>query len=358
MNGCEFDTTIVLGQPDLLVVMIDSTEDVTCFGDSDGYIRVDITGGNGDPMTYTWSGGVSTTNIASGLAPGTYTVTVEDANGCSDEISQVIEDQLPVFGFIPTPDEPICNGDQTILTVESAGPPSGAPFTFSVDGGPPQNIGTSINVFAGNHTVEIADAVGCTYTEDIFINEPPAIIVNLGPDDEIQLGESITLNAVLTGSTVPIDSIIWTPMIFDSTSCINCLTPTVSPLDDQTYTIEIFDINGCNGSDDIFIEVDKNRNVFIPNAFTPNGDGFNDEFQVYSGPGVTLIRSMQVFDRWGELVFERINLEPEAFPDVANGWDGRFRGRIMNPGVFVYLVEVTFDDGITLLYRGDVTLLH
>ncbi len=357
MNGCEFETMVTLGEPEVLVAVLDSTENVTCGGDADGYIQVDFTGGNGDPMTYTWSGGVSTTNIASGLSPGVYTVTISDVNGCSDEVSYNVTEPIPVFGFIPTPLEPICNGDQTLLTVETAGGGTGAPYTFSVDGGPAQNIGTAINVFAGDHVVEISDGNGCTYTENIFINEPPAIIVNLGPDVEIQLGESLQLNAILSGSNVPIDSIIWTPAIFDSTSCLNCLNPVVSPLDDQTYSVEIFDINGCNGSDDIFIEVDKNRNVFIPNVFTPNGDGFNDEFQVFSGPGVTQINSMQVFDRWGELVFERNNLAPSAFPDVANGWDGRFRGRIMNPGVFVYLIEVTFDDGITLLYRGDVTLL-
>ncbi len=359
MNGCLFDTIFTLDEPDILIAIVDSTENVTCSGDSDGFIQVDFTGGNGDPMTYTWSGGLtSTTNSVSGLAPGTYTVTVEDANGCSAEVSQVITEPIPVFGFIPTPEEPICNGDQTLLTVETAGGGVGGPYTFSIDGGPAQNIGTAISVFAGDHVVEISDGNGCTYTEDIFINEPPAIIVNLGPDVEIQLGESIQLNAILSGSNVPIDSIIWTPMIFDSTSCMNCLSPTVSPLDDQTYTVEIFDINGCNGSDDIFVEVDKNRNVYIPNVFTPNGDGYNDEFQVFSGPGVTQINSMQIFDRWGEVVFQRNNLSPSAFPDVANGWDGRFRGKVMNSGVFVYLIEVSFDDGITLLYRGDLTLLH
>ena len=359
MNGCEFDTIITLLEPELLVAIIDSTENVTCSGDSDGFIQVGFTGGNGDPMTYSWSGGLSsTTNTASGLAPGVYSVTIEDVNGCSAEVSQVITEPIPVFGFIPTPDEPICNGDQTLLTVETAAGGVGGPYTFSIDGGPAQNIGTAISVFAGNHTVEISDGSGCTYTEDIFINEPPAIIVNLGPDVEIQLGESLQLNAILSGSNVPIDSIIWTPMIFDSTSCMNCLNPTISPLDDQLYTVEIFDINGCNGSDDIFVEVDKNRNVYIPNVSTPNGDGYNDEFQVFSGAGVTQINSMLVFDRWGEVVFERNNLSPSAFPDVANGWDGRFRGKIMNSGVFVYLIEVTFDDGVILLYRGDVTILH
>jgi gliding motility-associated-like protein len=359
MNGCEFETMVPLGEPEVLVALLDTTGNITCNGDADGFIQVDFTGGNGDPMTYTWTGGVSTTETASDLATGVYTITVSDVNGCSDEVSYNVTGPAPISASIPTPEPPICNGDQTILTVELPGPPSGAPFTFSVDGGPPQMIGTAISVFAGNHVVIVTDASECTYTENIFISEPAPIIVDLGADIEIQLGESYTLNTIVSGANLgSIDSIIWTPAIFDSTSCSNCLEPVVSPLDDQVYSVEIFDTLGCNGSDDIFIEVDKNRNVFIPNVFTPNGDGFNDGFQVFSGPGVTQINSMIILDRWGELIFERNNLAPSAFLDAANSWDGRFRGRDMNPGVFVYLIEVTFDDGITLLYRGDVTLLH
>lgn len=360
LNGCELDTIINLGEPMELEASLDTLVNVSCSGDVDGVMSVTFIGGNGGPMTYDWAGGIAptTSNTASNLAPGTYMVTVSDVNGCSDVVTANITEPIPVFAVIPTPVEPICFGDQTLLTVDTAFGGVGAPYTFTIDGGPAQNIGTSINVFAGNHTIVVSDGNGCTFEEDIFINQPPAIEVNLGPDVEIQLGESIQLNAVLSGSNVPIDSIIWLPSIFDSTSCTNCLSPIVSPIDNQLYTVEIFDINGCNGSDDILVEVDKNRNVYIPNVFTPNGDGFNDIFQVFSGPGVTQINSITVFDRWGEVVFQANNITPTPFEDFDNGWDGTFRTRVMNPGVFVYLVDVTFDDGVTLLFRGDVTLLH
>ena len=359
MNNCVFDTILTLLEPEILEAELDSTENVSCSGESDGFIRVSFQGGNGGTMTYDWSGGVApvNSNTATGLAPGTYTVTISDMNGCSDEVSYQVDEPTPINADIPPAAEPLCNGDQTLLTVVAATGGAGAPYTFTIDGGPSQNIGTTISVFAGDHTIVVSDITGCSYVEDIFINEPAPIIIDLGPDIEIQLGESTTLNPVLTGSAVPIDSIIWTPSILDSL-CMNCLQPTVAPIDDQLYIIEIFDVNGCTGTDDIFVEVDKNRNVYIPNVFTPNGDGFNDEFLIFTGPGVEIIKSVQVFDRWGELVFERGDLSPSANPDFATGWDGRLNGRIMNPGVFVYLVEVAFEDGVSLLFRGDVTLLH
>ncbi|MEM6963583.1 MAG: gliding motility-associated C-terminal domain-containing protein [Bacteroidota bacterium] len=360
-NGCEFETEIELTEPPLLMASLDiaNTNNITCAGDADGQIAVSFTGGNGDPTTYAWSGGVapSNSNIATNLSAGTYFVTVSDVNGCSDVVQYTVTEPIPVFAIIPQPEEPICNGDQTIMTVDTAFGGVGGPYTFSIEGGPAQDIGTPISVFAGEQEVIVTDSAGCTFEEIIFINEPLPVEVNLGDDIEVQLGEMVQLNAVLSGSNVPLDSIIWTPNMFDSISCVGCLSPIVSPLDDITYTVEVFNINGCNGSDDIFIEVDKNRNVFIPNVFTPNGDGFNDIFQVFSGPGVANIDQVTIFDRWGEVVYNVQNIAPTPFEDFDNGWDGRLNGKIMNPGVFVYLIEVTFDDGITLLYRGDVTLL-
>ena len=312
-------------------------------------------------MMYAWSNG-ATTNQISNLSAGLYTVTVTDENGCTDEITHAISEPDRIFAEIPTPDQPTCFGFQTFMTVDSAWGGSGSDlmdYSFSIDNGPTQDIGTQIPVFAGTHTVMVFDSSGCFIEEEIDIDQPAEVIIDLGPDIEIQLGESADLIANISSSVIPIDSVIWTPT--DSLTCldtITCLNVEVSPIDGTEYTVQIFNINGCTGSDEIFVDVDKNRNVYIPNAFTPNGDGFNDFFQVFTGPGVTNINSILVFDRWGEVVYSAQNVSPNPFPDSSNGWDGKMNGRIMNPGVFVYLVEVEFDDRITLLFRGDVTLMH
>ncbi|HQU58493.1 MAG TPA: gliding motility-associated C-terminal domain-containing protein, partial [Saprospiraceae bacterium] len=111
----------------------------------------------------------------------------------------------------------------------------------------------------------------------------------------------------------------------------------------------------------VFVELDANRNLYIPNAFSPNGDGANDEFRVYPCIGVTKILSVNIFNRWGDLVYQ------DEGADVSNGlycsnglvlWDGRFKDKTLNMGVYVYVIEVEFLDNIRLVYRGDVSLLR
>ncbi len=361
-NNCTFETTIDLGEPDvfLATINIDSTNNITCNGEQDGQIYINYTGGNGPAITYDWPGNIAptTSNIASGLSAGTYIVTVSDSKGCEDIVQYTVTEPIPIFAVIPTPLPPLCNGEQTLVMVDTAAGGTGGPYFYNIDGGPWQNIENVINVFAGDHIINIRDGANCEVAYPLSISEPPPITVDLGPDVEIQLGESYQINGSTNVALSSIDTIIWTPAIFDSVSCVGCLNPIVSPLDNTLYTVEVFDDKGCNGNANILVEVDKNRNVFIPNVFTPNGDGFNDIFQVFSGPGVTQINYVKIFDRWGEVVYEANNIFPTPFEDFDNSWDGKFKGRIMNPGVFVYLIEVTFEDGITLLYRGDVTLLH
>ena len=131
----------------------------------------------------------------------------------------------------------------------------------------------------------------------------------------------------------------------------------IEPLEDTEYTFTVIDENGCTATAQVLVEVDKNRNVYIPNVFSPNGDGFNDEFRIFACTGVEDINFVRIYDRWGELIYEDDDLPPDCIGG-SQLWDGRFNGKTMNPAVFVYIIEVEFIDGITLLYRGDLTLLR
>lgn len=359
-NGCTFPFTIEVGEPDSLVASINpsNTSDVSCNGDTDGQIEVTWSGGNAGSATYTWTNNVSTSSVATGLSVGSYTVTVTDQNGCSDEASYTVSQPPPITFVIAPISEPLCNGYQTFVAIDTAYGGSGGndlQFFFSVDGGPRQPIIGTIPILAGDHYVTVFDINGCTSEQNISVDEPSPLIVNLGPDIEIELGDSTLLDPII-GSELQIDSIIWDPTERLRCNVSDCSEVWVSPFNDIVYTLTVVDTNGCVGSDDIFIQVDKNRNVFIPNIFTPNGDGTNDVFRVHAGVGVERIKSFQVFSRWGETVFEARDLIPNDIGD--DGWDGTFKGDFMNPGVFVYLIEVEFTDGLILLYRGDITLLH
>lgn len=361
-NDCTFAFNIEVGEPEILVADInfDNTFDASCNGEEDGQIEVFWSGGNPGPATYTWTGNVSTTNIASDLPAGVYTVTVTDQNNCSDEVTYAISEPEPIIFELNEIPEPACFGFQTFITIDTAygGGLDGfnPPYQFSVNGSSTQQITGSIPVLAGDHTVMVFDSARCSASLDITINQPPPIIVELGPDITLELGDSVELEPVI-GSSLPLDSIIWNPLTDLLCTSFDCSEVLVKPFEDILYTVTVRDTNGCVGSDDVLIEIDKNRNVYIPNIFTPDGDGNNDFFQVFVGRGVQQVNFLQVYDRWGEQVHEARNFIPGDF-DIEYGWDGTFKGKRMDSGVYVYIAEVTFVDGLTLLYRGDVTLMY
>ncbi len=354
-NGCPYVFTVPVEEPDSLIASIDPDQTFapSCNGDMDGQVAVVWTGGNPGPATYTWSDNVANTSTATNLPAGTYTVTVTDMNNCSDTTLFTLTEPNPIVAIIPPIEQPQCFGFQTAILLDTVFGGNGPLFTFSVDNGPRQLVEAAIPVFAGDHTITIFDGNDCFIDTTINITQPPEVIVDLGDDVEIQLGDSIQLDVSLN-SILPIDSIIWTPPT--ALSCVDCLEPTASPLETEQYTLTVWDTNDCPGTDDIIVDVDKNRNVFVPNIFSPNGDGWNDVFKVFTGVGVDRINYFMVFDRWGEKLYENGTFVPD--PNGSEGWDGRYRGKVMDSGVYVYLIEVVFVDGTILLYRGDVTLLH
>ncbi len=357
-STCMVPLSITLREPEILTLSLDSafTQDIRCFGDGDGQIGLIWQGGNQDAApTIVWSaGGASNTLSATGLDAGIYDIVLTDSKGCTGLITHMIAEPAELFATVPVPDNPVCNGFQTTLTVTGAIGGTGSNYLFSVDNGPAQMLNSLIPVFAGDHLVTVFDERGCQYDTLLSIIDPEPVIVDLGPDLTVALGDSIRLNALVDGPST-IDSYIWTPD--QLLSCNNCDAPFANPVEDQLFELIVVDINGCEGQDQIRLSVDKARLVYIPNGFTPNGDGVNDKWQIFTGPGVRQILGTHVFDRWGNLVFES-GQEPSPMSFGSAGWDGRADNGLMNPGVYVYLVQVEFIDGRIFTYRGDVTMAH
>lgn len=101
--------------------------------------------------------------------------------------------------------------------------------------------------------------------------------------------------------------------------------------------------------------MDKVRDVYIPNAFSPNGDGRNDDFYIFAGPEVEEVLTLNVFSRWGELLLEQKNIQPN---EAKLGWDGTFLGQDMPIGIYTYFADITFIDGIQFQYKGSILLLR
>ncbi|MBK6995741.1 MAG: gliding motility-associated C-terminal domain-containing protein [Lewinellaceae bacterium] len=173
------------------------------------------------------------------------------------------------------------------------------------------------------------------------------------PQITVQLGESYQVDATVNIPLDEISEITWTPPIY--LSCDTCLSTRIdTPLHTQAYRILVVNKAGCRDEAPLLVRVNKQVGVYIPNIFSPDNSDENNRFTVYADMrGVKQVKLFQIFDRWGNQVFQRENFQPN---DPTLGWDGRFRGQDMNPAVFVYYAIVEFIDGQEVLYKGDVTI--
>ena len=352
-NGCVLaPINITVNEPPALVIDSIVGADPLCNNSDDGSVTVYPSGGT-PSYDYQWSGSNEITNTNNNLFAGAYSVTVTDAKGCQTTSQTNLADPLMLVGFIST-SSTTCNGGKDGRIEIDTVVGGAAPYTYSIDG--INFLSTDIvffGLFGGNYDVTIKDAKGCTFVQTVLIDEPPLITVDLGPDIELDLGDSTQLSAFVNTT----DSLVFFWQAADSStiSCLDCPYPWVRPIESSDYLVTVVDTNGCEATDDIFIKIDKNRRAFIPTAFTPNGDGINDRLIIYGGTGVEEIISFKIFNRWGELMHSADNFTPGSYQ---HGWDGSFRGKLLDPAVFVYFIEVRFSDGVVFPYKGDITLLR
>jgi len=176
------------------------------------------------------------------------------------------------------------------------------------------------------------------------------LIVDVGSDETIELGETIDIEALSSQITV-----IYQWEMLDTSNCMDCAVLTLTPDFTALYRVQITDtLTQCTATDEVLITVEKPRKVYIPNAFSPNADGQNDVFGLSIGQDVERILSVELFNRWGGKVFSQRNIAT----DVYFGWDGNLSGQKAEAGVYIYRVEVLFKDGVREVYGGDVTLMR
>lgn len=202
-----------------------------------------------------------------------------------------------------------------------------------------------------------------TLTSDkgcIVSRAKPVDVLCCGPDHEmtvyrdttITLGDSVDVmaDAVLEGGNI---YYFWQPASL--IKCQGCPVTNIKTFNDLIITVKATDEFNCEATDTLEIRVDKQRPMFFPNIFSPNYDGVNDKFTGYGTYVVKSIEYLRIFNRWGALVWERNNFAPN---DENLGWDGTFKGKEVNPDVYVYLAKVTFIDDATFVYKGSVTVVR
>ena len=288
-------------------------------------------------------------------ATGVYYLQVKNLrNGCIGIDSvKVDQNTAAISDVILHIKPPSCLNDANGLVAVDSIIGGTAPFVFSIDGNTFSTSASFGFLTTGTYTLTLQDAAGCTFDTTLTLDYGREILVNLGPDTTIQLGDSVLLEALTSISLDEIDTLTWLPD--DQNFCKGCLERYVSPQVSTTYFIMVRDTNGCVGRDDILVNVVTTRPIYIPSAFSPDDSGDNDLLYIFAGHGVEKVNTFQIFDRWGDMVYEAKNFQPN---DPVYGWNGEYRGKPLPSAVFVYKAEITFVDGKTEVFSGDVTLLR
>ena len=300
------------------------------------------------PYSYLWSDilGTTTANLTGLLSGSSYMVTVTDLHHCTAAASAVIGDSITPIPISDRVTQISCHGlVDGHISISSPGC-NNCNYLWSDD-----STGTSIsNLSANTYSLSVTDQNGCTATASYTINDPPMPTLYIIPNDTTVFEDSFARFVPIFGpySSWSVNSYSWTPGA--GLSCNDCAQPLFDSVSGYySYSLVITYNNTCQISDTINVIVVSQHIIYVPNAFTPNGDGVDDEFKVFPRGGIILL-DLKIFDRWGEKVFET--------QDLNSGWDGRFKGELESPGIYVYTLNVTFDDNKSISKQGSISLIR
>jgi gliding motility-associated-like protein len=276
-------------------------------------------------------------------AAGNYTMTITNpANGCvySDLVAvRVAEPMVISANITPNPCAQLYIGAITVTV--SGGIP---PYTFTWSNG--SSAQSLSGISGGQYDLIVTDSTGCR--EELSYTVPQGIFeVVAYYDSTINVGESIQLFGIVSGGSGE-EVFAWSPP--DYLNCTDCEDPVSTPLQNIVYYLTVTDTNGCSYTDSILIKISKFFDLYIPNTFTPNNDGVNDQFVVLGDTENVQTFSMWVFNRWQEILFYT--------EDIETGWDGTYKGRDQPLDVYTYVIHVTFSNGKSEKYKGYIVLIR
>jgi len=227
------------------------------------------------------------------------------------------------------------------------------PYRYSIDNFYFSNIKDFTSKTSGTYNVYVKDKNGCRLDTMLIVPDGSSVQLQLTTDkDEIYPGESIKLIAYILADN-KIVNYFWQPAnLFDLQDTVIQI---IKPLDSGEIFLKVVDSKGCYDEDNVWIKVRTKPEIYIPDIFSPDYDNINDYFYVKAGKGVKAIRNFYIFDRWGEKIFEKSRVKLNS---PVEGWDGKYRGQDVPPGVYVYYFELELENGEIERIAGDITLIR
>ena len=363
-NGCQsINSQIILSQPPQLT-MTYTIEDLSCDDSDDGNVVIVANGGVQPYLTYSLAGPSNFSNnngIFTQVVAGTYTLSVEDDNGCIVTENNVLVDSPPPFSTLDLdPTDPTCyDGQDGFITLTLSG--GTLPYTYNWSNGDnTQNIDF---LSAGNYTVTVTDENGCQISGSETLNNPVQVIADWtiatpGADgDHFILSQPAPFNVEFIDESQNSDPVFnqwWindqnrTPTFYEGYSFYFLDTTTQHTFyeaGDYNVVMEVFDsLGNCSDTISVLVSV---QGIVEFNAFSPNGDNINDNFY-FESYGIKDLNAI-IYNRWGDKIYEI--LSPE------DSWNGvSLNGLDVPEGVYFYVLNATGQDGTPYKEKGSVTL--
>ena len=350
-NACQANGNYSIALGTNIVLNIGGSN-VACQGGSGGQITVSSSTVTAFQASLLDNNGLllqsNATGVFSNLSAGTYQIEfVEDGTGCREDSVFTLSEPL-ANGYSAQSVATTCNGDEDgSLEVFVSAADTSRSFTYQLlDVTGIQSSPLFENLSPGQYEIVVSDDLGCSDTlNPIRVSEPQAIAPFLA-DQYLDYGDTISLVLdSLWNGQAPFEY-LWTPSF--GLSCDDCSNPIAISYVTSDYTVRVTDSLGCLGSTDFTLFVGEPLDLYVPNAFTPNGDGQNDVFEVY-GVGISQV-NLKVYNRWGQEVFQASNNRPQ--------WDGMSKGKMQPPGMYSYLVEVWFLGDHVVKQKGSIALIR
>jgi gliding motility-associated-like protein len=318
---------------------------------------IDITTLLDPALDYQWTnidgGQASTTEILTINGPGVFILTGTDPSvGCVGHDTVRISEDMNLFIDIKfVVNNPTCfaESDGTIEITSYVG--GLGPFTYLYEGSMFTDL-ASMQFSTGMHTISVFDQYDCEVSKTFEIISSVPFEVITEPKVTIKYGENGFLTADVNIDDSQLNTITWTDA--DGNFLAEGKEVEINA-DQEIIIVTAEDINGCTATATITLDIDYEVEIFYPNVFSPNGDGTNDNFMLYNSGSPENMNVIQIFDRAGELIFEEKNM---LFNETQSGWNGDFNGQVVQPGVYVFIINYTLGNGESRMKSGSITVVR
>ncbi|OJW77572.1 MAG: hypothetical protein BGO69_11745 [Bacteroidetes bacterium 46-16] len=345
-HDCITDTVATIAQPPQLWLDGAGIIKPTCEGYADGTVTLGATGGTPPYMYSADNSNFDNTTVFPGLPEGTYTFYVTDSNNCHHDTTLTLTGYPHILleDAVITPTKCYGSSDGSIEVNASGGV---QPYYYQVDGDPQpatsNNLFTEVN--AGTHTITVTDSNNCRKSGTVQVHEPDSItiVLNVTLNNCAGTEDKGVISAEVTGGTSPY-TYAW------SNDISGPELTSIGNLANGAYRLTIYDSNNCMQHADTEMTSGECCMPYVPNAFTPNGDGKNDIFRPVFKGNMKLIM-FQVFNRFGEMVYQT--------DKPGQGWDGIYKGALSDMDTyFFHMKYICGEDNKELYLKGDVTLIR